>query len=268
MRGHEIMHRTRELIEAQGYQVIYGDTDSTFVWLGRAHEEGEAARIGRALVDHVNDWWRAHLQAELKLDSALELEYETHFARFLMPTVRGSDEGSKKRYAGLVRHADGSEELVFKGLETVRTDWTPLAQAFQQELYGRVFRGEPYEDYVRDYVARTLSGGMDEQLVYRKRLRRPLVEYERNVPPHVRAARAADDFHVRQGRPPQYRNGGWIRYVMTVAGPEPLETLDTGRTPIDYEHYLTKQLEPVADGILPFQGDSFARLTSRQGALF
>jgi len=268
MRGHEIMHRTRELIEAQGYQVIYGDTDSTFVWLGRAHEEGEAARIGRALVDHVNGWWRAYLQAELKLDSALELEYEIHFARFLMPTVRGSDEGSKKRYAGLVRRPDGSEELVFKGLETVRTDWTPLAQAFQQELYGRVFRGEPYEDYVRDYVARTLAGEMDGQLVYRKRLRRPLVEYERNVPPHVRAARAADDFHVRQGRPPQYRNGGWIRYVMTVAGPEPLDTLDTRRTPIDYEHYLTKQLEPVADGILPFQGDSFARLTSRQGALF
>jgi DNA polymerase-2 len=268
MRGHEIMHRTRELIEAQGYQVIYGDTDSTFVWLGRAHEEGEAERIGRALVDRVNAWWRDHLQAGLKLDSALELEYETHFARFLMPTVRGSDEGSKKRYAGLVRRPGGSEELVFKGLETVRTDWTPLAQAFQQELYGRVFRGEPYEDYVRDYVARTLRGEMDEQLVYRKRLRRPLAEYERNVPPHVRAARAADEFHVRQGRPPQYRNGGWIRYVMTVAGPEPLETLDTRRTPIDYEHYLTKQLEPVADGILPFQGSSFARLTSRQGALF
>lgn len=33
MRGHEIMRKTRELIEARGYQVIYGDTDSTFVWL-------------------------------------------------------------------------------------------------------------------------------------------------------------------------------------------------------------------------------------------
>ena len=185
-----------------------------------------------------------------------------------MPTVRGSEEGSKKRYAGLVRRKDGSDDLVFKGLETVRTDWTPLAQAFQQELYGRVFRAEPYEDYVRDYVARTLRGELDEQLVYRKRLRRPLVEYERNVPPHVRAARAADEFHVRQGRPPQYRNGGWIRYVMTTAGPEPLETLDTRRTPIDYEHYLTKQLEPIADGILPFLDDSFTRLTSPQGALF
>ncbi len=268
MRGHEIMHRTRELIEAQGYQVIYGDTDSTFVWLGRAHADDEAERIGRALVDHVNAWWRAHLQEELELESALELEYETHFRRFLMPTVRGSEEGSKKRYAGLVRRKDGSDDLVFKGLETVRTDWTPLAQAFQQELYGRVFRAEPYEDYVRDYVARTLRGELDEQLVYRKRLRRPLVEYERNVPPHVRAARAADEFHVRQGRPPQYRNGGWIRYVMTTAGPEPLETLDTRRTPIDYEHYLTKQLEPIADGILPFLDDSFTRLTSPQGALF
>ncbi|NIA54462.1 DNA polymerase II [Massilia sp. TW-1] len=268
MRGHEIMHRTRELIEAQGYQVIYGDTDSTFVWLGGAHAEEEAARIGRALVDRVNGWWRAHLADTLQLESALELEYETHFRRFLMPTVRGSEEGSKKRYAGLVRGADGGDEIIFKGLETVRTDWTPLAQTFQQELYGRIFRGEPYEGYVRDYVARTLCGEFDGQLVYRKRLRRPLVEYERNVPPHVRAARAADEFHVRQGRPAPYRNGGWIRYVMTTSGPEPLDTLDPRRTPIDYEHYLTKQLEPVADGILPFLDDSFARLTSPQGALF
>ena len=44
MRGHEIMHRTRELIEAQGYEVIYGDTDSTFVWLGRAMTTKPAPR--------------------------------------------------------------------------------------------------------------------------------------------------------------------------------------------------------------------------------
>jgi DNA polymerase-2 len=52
---------------------------------------------------------------------------------------------------------------------------------------------------------------------------------------------------------------------MTVAGPEPLETL---RSPIDYEHYLTRQLLPVADAILPFLGDHFALLTSRQQSLF
>ena len=269
MRGHEIMHRTRELIEAQGYQVIYGDTDSTFVWLGGARLDAEALRIGRELVDHVNGWWKAHLKDTLGLDSALELEYDTHFRRFLMPTVRGSDEGSKKRYAGLAGTPDGGEEVVYKGLESVRTDWTPLAQQFQQGLYERIFRREPYEDYVRDYVARTLAGEFDDLLVYRKRLRRPLHEYERNVPPHVRAARLADDFHVAQGRGPQYRNGGWIRYLMTTAGPEPMESVEAGKAaPIDYEHYLSKQLEPVADGILPFIGDSFTRLTSPQGALF
>jgi DNA polymerase-2 len=270
LRGHEIMHRTRELIEAQGHQVIYGDTDSTFVWLGGAHGEDDAARIGRGLVEHVNGWWRTHLHATLGLDSALELEFETHFRRFLMPTVRGSDEGSKKRYAGLVRRPDGSEEVVYKGLEIVRTDWTPLAQAFQQGLYTRIFKGQPYEDYVRDVVARLLAGAVDDQLVYRKRLRRPLAEYERNVPPHVRAARAADEFHVRAGRGALYRNGGWIRYVMTLAGPEPMEVVESRSAPtaIDYEHYLTRQLEPVADGILPFMGDSFARLTSRQADLF
>ena len=62
-----------------------------------------------------------------------------------MPTIRGADTGSKKRYAGLIQEGD-KQRMVFKGLETVRTDWTPLAQQFQQELYLRIFRNEPYQD--------------------------------------------------------------------------------------------------------------------------
>lgn len=265
LRGHEIMHRTRELIEAQGYPVIYGDTDSTFVWLKRAHTDQAAGDIGRALVSHVNQWWEGHLRQEFGLDNALELEYETHYRRFLMPNIRGTEQGSKKRYAGLVGKPDGSEEMVFKGLETVRSDWTPLAQQFQQVLYERIFKGEPYQDYVRDYARRTVSGEFDALLVYRKRLRRPLGDYQRNVPPHVRAARIADDYNRLHGRPLQYQNGGAIRYVITAAGPEPLEAR---RSPIDYEHYLTRQLQPVADAILPFIGDDFDALTSRQQTLF
>jgi DNA polymerase-2 len=265
LRGHEIMRRTRELIEAQGHAVIYGDTDSTFVWLRKAHSDDEAARIGRELVQHINDWWRAHLQAEYGLASALELQYETHFRRFLMPTIRGAEEGSKKRYAGLVTRPDGSDGMVFKGLETVRTDWSPLAQRFQQELYQRIFHRQPHQEYVRDYVRRTLAGELDELLIYRKRLRRRLDDYQRNVPPHVRAARLADDYNDRQGRPRQYQNGGWISYLITVAGPEPLETRSS---PIDYDHYVSRQLQPVADAILPFVGDDFASLVDGQLGLF
>ncbi|XVO89234.1 DNA polymerase II [Pseudomonas palleroniana] len=265
MRGHQIMRQTRKLVEAQSYEVIYGDTDSTFVWLGKAHSQADAGRIGQALVQHVNDWWREHLQREFGLQSALELQYETHFSRFLMPTIRGAEEGSKKRYAGLVVREDGSEEMVYKGLETVRSDWSPLARQFQQELYRRIFHRQPHQDYVRDYVRRTLSGEFDELLIYRKRLRRQLDDYERNVPPHVRAARLADDYNDRMGRPRQYQRGGWISYVITLNGPEPLEVRQAA---IDYDHYVTRQLQPVADAILPFVNDDFGTLVGGQMGLF
>lgn len=265
LRGHAIMRRTRELIEAEGYQVIYGDTDSTFVWLGHQHDEEAAARIGRALVQRVNQWWREHLSAELGLQSALELQFETHYRRFLMPTVRGAEEGSKKRYAGQVHRPDGEDEMVFKGLETVRTDWSPLAQRFQQELYRLIFERKPYRDYVRDYVRRTLAGELDELLVYRKRLKRRLGDYQRNVPPHVRAARLADEHNDRLGRPRQYQRGGLIAYLITVAGPEPLEKRSAA---IDYDHYVQRQLKPVADAILPFVEDDFTALIDRQLGLF
>ncbi|KHA71947.1 DNA polymerase II [Pseudomonas chlororaphis] len=265
LRGHEIMLRTRKLIEEQGHAVIYGDTDSTFVWLRRPHGQEEAASIGHALVKHVNDWWRAHVRDEYGLESALELQFEIHYKRFLMPTIRGAEEGSKKRYAGLVTRADGSDEMVYKGLETVRTDWSLLARQFQQELYERIFQRKPYQDYVRDYVRKTLAGEFDDRLVYRKRLRRTLDDYERNVPPHVRAARLADDYNAQHGRPRQYQNGGWISYVITLAGPEPLEVR---RAAIDYDHYITRQLQPVADAILPFVDDDFSTLIGGQLGLF
>ena len=265
MRGHEIMRQTRELIEAKGYDVIYGDTDSTFVWLRQPHTEEDAVQIGNTLAGHVNAWWKAHLRERYGLDSALELQFERHYSRFLMPTVRGAEEGSKKRYAGLTRAQSGGDDIVFRGLETVRTDWTPLAQQFQRELYRRIFKREPYADFIRDYVRRTLRGELDDQLAYRKRLRRPLHDYRANVPPHVRAARVADDFNRTKGRPLQYQNGGWISYVMTVAGPQPLETL---AAPVDYGFYVERQLQPVADAILAFMGTDFQTVMSGQARLF
>ena len=81
----------------------------------------------------------------------------------------------------------------------------------------------------------------------------------------MRAARLADEANDRLGRPRQYQQGGWIRYVMTVAGPEPLEA---NASAIDADHYLTRQLQPVADAILPFVGDDFTALIDRQLGLF
>ncbi|CDH05607.1 DNA polymerase II and 3'-_ 5' exonuclease [Xenorhabdus bovienii str. oregonense] len=256
LRGHQIMHQTRELIESQGYQVIYGDTDSTFIWLKHPHSDAEASQIGHSLAQFVNQWWQNHLKTQFNLESTLELEFETHYRRFLMPTVRGTEQGSKKRYAGL-----SGDKMIFKGLETIRTDWTPLAQIFQNELYTLIFHQKPYQDYIRDYVANTLAGKFDDRLIYRKQLRRKLSDYQRNVPPHVRAARLADEYNQQNNRPLQYQNGGWISYLITQSGPEPLEN----QTSLpDYEHYINKQLMPIADAILPFLQDNFMTLLTGQ----
>ncbi len=219
LRGHRIMRRTRELIEAEGYTVIYGDTDSTFVWLGSPRAEEEAAAIGRALVARVNDWWREHLKEEFGLDSALEAAIRDPLPAFShahRARRRGGQQETLRRPGAPRRRWRGDG---LQGLETVRTDWSPLAQRFQQELYLRIFNRQPYQDYVRDYVRRTLAGELDDLLVYRKRLRRRLDDYQRNVPPHVRAARIADDYNLERGRPRRYQSGGWISYVISVAGP-------------------------------------------------
>ncbi|WP_199454830.1 DNA polymerase II [Vibrio owensii] len=264
MRGHEIMKQTKVLIEDKGYQVIYGDTDSTFVSLNGAYNQTDADKIGNELVDYINQWWSNHLRSEYNLNSILELEYETHYRKFLMPTIRGAETGSKKRYAGLIGEGE-QERIIFKGLESARTDWTPLAQRFQNTLYQMIFHGEDPSDYVREMVEKTNAGEFDDQLVYQKRLRRKLHEYQKNIPPQVRAARLADDINAKLGRPLQYQNRGRIEYLITVNGPEPHEYLNS---PIDYQHYIDKQLKPVADAILPFIGTDFEQLSVPQMGLF
>jgi len=272
LRGHEIMTQTSELIEQRGYQVIYGDTDSIFVWLNRNVDSQQADQIGNQLAEEITLWWQQHLRQEYQLDSALELEYENHYSRFLMPTIRGSERGSKKRYAGMVTHTGfsfqnpqpDSYQLIFKGLETVRTDWTHLAREFQKELYQRIFLNQAFKPYIHQVVQDLKAGKYDDKLVYRKRLRRKLQEYQRNVPPHVQAARKADTWLAAQGKKNRYQNGGWIEYCYTLNGPEPLECLTS---PFDYDLYLERQIAPIVDAIVSFLGTSYTEITSGQMTL-
>lgn len=254
-RGHQIIKESKQFIEQQGHKVIYGDTDSVFVWLGDDRTERECLDIGTRLSVELNQWWRDRLHNEFAIESSLEIEFETHFLKFIMPTIRGSEIGSKKRYAGLLHKGD-DYQLVFKGLETVRTDWTRLARDFQQELYRRIFFDETYEEYVRQVADDLMQGRLDEQLYYRKRIRRPLHEYQKNVPPHIQAARKLP--RSKQGR-------GWIRYMITINGPEPEGYV---HSTLDYEHYLDRQLKPVADGILHFLGTDFDQIYQKQITLF
>jgi DNA polymerase II len=254
LRGHEIITRSRDFLEARGHKVIYGDTDSLFVSLPDELAPEACVSLGEQLASALTAHWTEQIAREHRLQSQLEMELDTHYLRFFMPTLRDSEQGSKKRYAGLVRTEHGLE-VEFKGLEAVRTDWTPLARQFQRELYRRVFVGEPYEAYARDLVAQLFAGKLDRALVYRKRLRRDLNEYVKNVPPHVRAARKLGGTETPRE----------VSYYMTTRGPEPVGLRSA---PLDYQHYLERQLAPAADSLLQHFGISFLALVDAQLELF
>ncbi|WP_415888780.1 DNA polymerase II [Neptuniibacter sp. SY11_33] len=266
LRGHEILTKTRDHIESEfGFKVIYGDTDSVFVWLGDDFPEEQANSKGRAVAEHLNSWWRENLQERFELDSQLEIEYETHYCRFLMPTMRHSDKGTKKRYAGLKRSGSGSTQMVFKGLENVRTDWTPLARELQEQLYERIFLGQEWKTLLKLTVEDLLAGNLDHKLIYRKRIRQRLDQYVKNKPPHVQAGLKAEYGYQAKGQPSPYRSGSYVEYMMTVNGAEAIEFMSS---PLDYQHYVDKQVRPVCETILQFLDEDFDDLTAPQHSLF
>jgi len=263
-RSHDIIKQTVKLINLQGYDVIYGDTDSVFVSLEKSVTNRQADEIGNSLSSHINRYWAQHLEEDFGIESYLEVEYETHFKRFFMPTIRGSDKGSKKRYAGIV-NKNNTDEIIFKGLENVRTDWTQLARDFQESLYLKVFNNEAYEDFIRQTINQLMNSELDHQLVYRKRLRQTLDQYLKNIPPHAKAAIRAEQIFKQHNKPSRYQHKGWIEYVITVNGPE---TLECKTSALDYDHYIEKQLMPIADSILGPLGNSMDNITNRQINLF
>ena len=264
LRGHEIMQTTAKWIEELGYKVIYGDTDSTFVHINDNTSLGTPEQTGHAIAAMINQKWAQALREKFNCECYLEIEFETYFETFFMPTIRGSVLGSKKRYAGLKR-SKNETELVFKGLENVRSDWTELAKSFQYELYQRVFENSPVGPFIKKTLQAIRSGHEDQRLIYTKRLRKPLHEYTKAHPPHVKAAIHADEINRRLGNRLRYQNNTSIRYVITVQGPQ---TIEHQSAPLDYEHYIDKQIKPIAENILPLVGLSFSALTAEQLPLF
>jgi DNA polymerase II len=252
--GRELLLWSKRWFEDRGFRVLYGDTDSLFVHSGREDPvaaETEAAELTAALnVDlerAIDERWR--------VASQLELEFEKLYLKLFLPHARGSSRGASKRYAGLV-HGSDADEIEFVGMEVVRRDWTALAKQVQRELYRRLFANEPVDTYLAEIVRQVRNGALDDALVYRKNLRKSTDDYTAATPPHVAAARKSTQ--------PQ---GRLVSYVMTKAGAEPL---DNRQHSLDREHYVAKQVRPVAEPVLETLDLDFERVIGdrRQAELF
>jgi len=238
--GKWLLLKSKEYLHKQGYEVIYGDTDSLFIKL-KEDEGVNAQSNGERIASELNGYWRKRLKADYEVTSFLELEFEKYYSRFILTPLRGGEQGAKKRYTGLLK-INGEEEIEFVGMEFVRSDWTKLAKEFQVQLYLKIFNGEEIADWLRSIVHKVNRGAFDDKLVYRKRLRKEIDEYQKSSPPHVRAARMIN------------KQSGTVEYVITKRGPVPIE-LTHGD--LDYQHYIEKQLKPIADSVLGLLGESF-----------
>jgi DNA polymerase-2 len=231
--GREILLWSQAWVERAGFTVLYGDTDSLFVQASTG--SGDASARGQALAAALNAELSTHVHETWRVQSRLELKFEKLYVKLFLPLARGSTRGASKRYAGL-RHGEGPDQLEFVGMEVVRRDWTALAKQVQKELYRLLFTGQSVDAYLADVVKRVRGGELDDALVYSKNLRKDTDEYTATTPPHVVAAR-------KSTRP----QGRLIRYVMTTAGPEPADEV---QSPLDREHYVMKQVRPVAEPVL------------------
>jgi DNA polymerase-2 len=249
--GKEILLWSKRWFEAAGFKVLYGDTDSLFVLSGNddadnARDQGQhlAASLNTEIADYIHDRWQ--------VPSRLEMKFEKLYLKLFLSRARHSTRGASKRYAGLL-HGNKSE---FVGMEVVRRDWTALAKQVQRELYQRLFTDQPVDVYLADVVQQVRSGKFDDSLIYRKNLRKDADDYTATTPPHVAAARKSTQ-----------PLGHTISYVMTTAGAEPLDNI---RHPLDREHYVIKQIMPVAEPVLATLGLEFASVIGdkRQAELF
>ncbi|HWX26579.1 MAG TPA: DNA polymerase II [Steroidobacteraceae bacterium] len=242
--GRELLLWSKAWFEAAGFKVLYGDTDSLFV-LAQTDDPRQAADRGRELAVQLNGELRRHIAGRWRVASRLELEFEKLYLKLFLPRARHSTRGASKRYAGLLGGADG-DAVEFVGMEVVRRDWTALAKQVQRELYQRLFTDQSVDMYLADVVQKVRNGDLDGALVYRKNLRKDAEEYTATTPPHVAAAR-------KSTQPPSRL----ISYVMTTAGAEPIDNV---RHPLDREHYVLKQVKPVAEPVLETLGLDFERV--------
>ena len=241
--GRHLLNWSRRWFEERDYEVLYGDTDSVFVRSGIA-DPVKAEQVAVQVVEQFNQELQTYICDQVQAPNHLELEFEKLYTQLFLAKVRGGSKGARKRYAGL-RH--GYEEPEFVGLEVVRRDWTELAKRVQRDLFAHLFSANmqvaDVQKYVEEIVARLRDGQFDEELVYRKGLRKEVASYTANIPPHVQA--------VKKSSAPAPRV---VHYVMTLNGPE---MVNETTAPIDREYYVQRQVLPVAEPLLETLGLSF-----------
>ncbi|WP_247008188.1 DNA polymerase domain-containing protein [Halorientalis litorea] len=172
--GREVIEYTDEVVENEGYEVIYGDTDSVMLEVGgvgpddvegdvevtdamrEKHPEMDdeelrqiaaTIRKGFELEEVINESYDEFALEQLDAEfHRFEIEFEKLYRRFFQA-------GKKKRYAGHIVWKEGKDvdDIDITGFEYQRSDIAPITKEVQKEVIDRIVTGDDVEN-IKEYV--------------------------------------------------------------------------------------------------------------------
>ncbi|MCJ1288122.1 DNA polymerase zeta [Xylographa opegraphella] len=247
--GRETLEKAIALIhsvEKWGAEVVYGDTDSLFVYL-KGRTKDEAFDIGNEIAKSITDM----------NPRPVKLKFEkVYFPCVLL---------AKKRYVGFKYESKAQQEPDFdaKGIETVRRDGTPAEQKIEENALKILFRTadlSQVKDYFQAQCAKIMKGKVSIQdFCFAKEVK--LGTYSDKVPPPPGALISTRRMLEDPRAEPQY--GERIPYVVVTGVPgarlidrcvAPEVLLQSDHYEIDAEYYITKNLIPPLERIFNLVG--------------
>ncbi|KAI8976865.1 hypothetical protein BDB01DRAFT_801654 [Pilobolus umbonatus] len=234
--GREILERSIQFINDHptwGARVVYGDTDSMFVYFeGKTRQE--AFKIGRDIAHTIT----------LMNPAPIKLKFE----KVYHPAVLLA----KKRYVGF-KYSEEQDDPVFeaKGIETVRRDGTPATQRILESSLKILFRTQDMselKEYLYTQWSDILSNRVPlQEFIIAKEVR--MGSYAGRGPNGAIVAQAQMNMDGRAE--PQY--GERVPYVVVYRGPtdklkdkvvSPVVFLNDNSLRLDAEYYIRKQIIP------------------------
>lgn len=247
--GRETLERAIALIhsvERWGAEVVYGDTDSLFIYF-KGRTRAQAFELGQEIAKEVT----AMNPKPVKLK----------FEKVYHPCVLLA----KKRYVGFKYEAPSQEEPEFeaKGIETVRRDGTPAEQKIEEKALKILFRTADLSQvkaYFQRQCNKIMSGRVSVQdFCYAREVK--LGTYADKGPPPpgalISTRRMLEDPRLE----PQY--GERVPYVVISGAPgarlidrcvAPEQLLRDESMQLDAEYYIAKNLIPPLERIFNLVG--------------
>ncbi|KAI9569796.1 hypothetical protein HD554DRAFT_2087438 [Boletus coccyginus] len=247
--GRETLEKAIAVIdttEKWGGRVVYGDTDSVFIYLkGKTKEQ--AFKIGYEIADTIT----AMNPAPIKLK----------FEKVYLPCVLMA----KKRYVGFKYETPDEIEPTFdaKGIETVRRDGVPAQAKMTETCLKILFRTQDLSE-VKSYCYKTWSKILRNRIslqdfIFAKEVK--MGTYSDKAPPPPGVAVAARRILQDENDEPQY--GDRVPYVIVRGDPHtrlveraitPAEFLANRQLRIDASYYISRVLIPPLERIFNLVG--------------